>query len=95
MMYCIAFIQPSFSEGFGIPPLEAMSLGCKLIVSNSTCFPEIYGNAVCYINPFKYDDINMEKILKQRVSDGNIILSRYSWKQSAEQLIAIIDSIID
>lgn len=46
-----AFVFPSFLEGFGLPPLEAMSLGVPVISSNRTCLPEVLGRAPLYIDP--------------------------------------------
>ncbi|MCE7626708.1 glycosyltransferase family 4 protein [Vibrio fluvialis] len=46
-----AFIYPSLYEGFGIPPLEAMSVGCPSIVSNMASIPEVCGDAVLYFDP--------------------------------------------
>ena len=40
-----AFVYPSLYEGFGLPPLEAMSLGCPVICSNLSSLPEVVGNA--------------------------------------------------
>ena len=48
---CLAF--PSFVEGFGLPPIEAMALGCPSIVSDTTCLPEICGDAALYASPTK------------------------------------------
>lgn len=45
------FCFPSFAEGFGLPPLEAMASGIPVIVSNSTAMPEVCGNAAIYIDP--------------------------------------------
>jgi glycosyltransferase involved in cell wall biosynthesis len=50
-----ALVFPSFYEGFGIPPVEAMACGCPVISSNSASLPEVCGNASLYVNP---DDIN-------------------------------------
>ena len=45
------FVFPSFWEGFGLPGLEAMALGLPVISSNSSCLPEVYGEAALYFNP--------------------------------------------
>ena len=76
------FIYPSFYEGFGIPPLEALACGCKKVyVSNTSCLPEIFENSVIYLNPYV-----VEKILedKRKINEKNIekILSKYSWEKS-------------
>jgi len=46
-----AFIFPSLSEGFGLPPLEAMACGTPCIVSNTTSLPEVVGDDAAPINP--------------------------------------------
>ncbi|WP_343707617.1 glycosyltransferase family 1 protein [Flavobacterium sp.] len=45
------FVFPSFDEGFGIPIIESFKFGCPLLCSDSSCFPEIAGNAARYFNP--------------------------------------------
>jgi len=59
--YC--FVFPSLYEGFGLPPLEAMTFGCPVITSNVASLPEICGDAALYVNPYDVDDIK-EKIEK-------------------------------
>lgn len=90
MKNCKAFIQPSFYEGFGIPPMEAMSVGAKCIVSNSSSLPEIYKNSVWYIDPYRYEKIDMDIIMHANIEENEIILKNYSWKKSAERLYDII-----
>ncbi len=52
-----AFIFPSFYEGFGIPPLEAMQMGCPVLTSNISALPEICGDAALYVDPLSLSDI--------------------------------------
>lgn len=52
-----AFAYPSLYEGFGIPPLEAMSFGCPCIVSNVSSIPEVCGDAAIYFNPLDVESI--------------------------------------
>lgn len=66
MRHCKASIQPSFYEGFGIPPMEAMSVGADCIVSNASSLPEVYKNSVWYIDPHDYDSIDLDKIMAQK-----------------------------
>ncbi len=47
----LCLIYPSFYEGFGLPPLEAMARGCPVISSNSSALPETCGDAVTYCDP--------------------------------------------
>lgn len=56
---CLVF--PSLYEGFGLPPLEAMNFGCPVITSNTSCLPEICGDAALYVDPYNVRDIK-EKI---------------------------------
>lgn len=51
------FIYPSVYEGFGIPPLEAMGMGCPVISSNQASMPEVCGNAAIYFDPYNINDI--------------------------------------
>jgi glycosyltransferase involved in cell wall biosynthesis len=59
LLYSLAeiFIYPSFYEGFGFPPLEAMSLGVPTIASNYSSMPEILGEGAFLINPNKPSEI--------------------------------------
>ena len=95
MSECMAFIHPSFCEGFGIPPLEALSTGAKCIVSSATCLPEIYEKSVIYIEPTNYS-IDIYDLLKRKVDKDEIIkiLGKYSWKKSAEIFIESLLSVL-
>lgn len=55
-----AFIYPSLYEGFGIPILEAFACGCPVVLSNTSCFPEVAQNAALYFNPKNTENITYE-----------------------------------
>jgi glycosyltransferase involved in cell wall biosynthesis len=93
MTHCKAFLQPSLYEGFGIPPLEAMSTGARCIVSNTTSLPEIYGDSVWYIDPLDYQDINIDKIMSGKIEDNYEVRNKYSWRRSACKLYALMEHI--
>lgn len=94
----IGFIYPSFYEGFGIPPLEAMFLECPVIVSSVASLPEVCGDAAIYCEPDKVSSIKlaMEKLyyspdlreeLKKR---GKIKALNFSYQLSAKKLLNLL-----
>lgn len=88
MAHCTAYVQPSLCEGFGIPPLEALSVGAHCIVSDIPVFHEVYGDSVTYLDPLDYENIDFDRYLS-RVPDERArrdVLSRHSWKRSAQML---------
>lgn len=92
MKHCRAFLFPSFFEGFGIPPLEALSLGTKIVVSNATCLPEIFGDAAYFINPLN-SNVDLDEILSKKIGKPDNVLQKYTYKHSAELLVDIFKEI--
>lgn len=93
MRDCKAFLFPTFYEGFGIPPLEAMSAGAKqIIVSDTEVMHEIFGDSVQYIDPYKFDDALNTVSVGVEDSISRVLL-KYSWKKSAEILAAVVNTI--
>jgi glycosyltransferase involved in cell wall biosynthesis len=97
-----AFIYPSLYEGFGIPILEAMSLGCPVICSNTSSFPEIAGNAAEFFDPTDVE--NMAEMISTVVFSpektihlqeaGKIQSQRYSWTTCVEKTLAVYRSLL-
>jgi glycosyltransferase involved in cell wall biosynthesis len=95
------FVFPSIYEGFGIPPLEAMQLGCPVVSSNSAAMPEILGDAALYVAPTDADGFYREiKSLIDNPSLRNVLRERgyararkYSWAASAERLLAVCSEV--
>ena len=54
---CVAFVYPSLYEGFGIPPLEAMSCGAPVVASNRSSLPEVVGDAGLLFDPARPDEL--------------------------------------
>lgn len=86
---CKAFVFPSYFEGFGIPPLEALYCGAKIIISNASCLPEIYGNTAHYIDP-QNPNINLDKILEEKVESPEKLFKKYSLDNSAKKLYELL-----
>lgn len=88
-----AFVFPSLYEGFGIPILEAYTCQCPVVLSHSSCFPEIAGDAGAYFDPTDTNDIAscLAEVLyhparrKELVEKGNLRRQLYSWEQAAQQ----------
>lgn len=87
---CKAFIFPSIHEGFGIPPLEALSQGAEIIVSNTTSLPEIFEESAHYIDPLN-TDVDLRNLVNKSVKSSEGILKKYSWEKSAAQLLALLE----
>lgn len=85
MIHCKAFLFPSFYEGFGMPPMEALACGAKIIISNTSCLPEIYQDSAYYISPDDYE-IDLEKLLSGKVASPQKCLDRFGWDKSAKLL---------
>ena len=93
---CLVF--PSLYEGFGIPPLEAMSLSCPSVVSNTTSLPEVCGEAALYCNPYDIDDIYQKvKLLifdenkrSELIEKGGVQVGKFTWSESAKMFYSII-----
>lgn len=89
-----AMVYPSFYEGFGVPPLEALQCGVPAIVSDVSALPEIGKDAYLYIDPANEEDIAAKMMLiykdealrSQLIENGKKRLSLFSWEQSAEQM---------
>ena len=85
MRDCKAFLFPTFYEGFGLPPLEAMSVGAKAVVSDNECMREIYGNSTQYINPYDVTQIKFD--IEKNINKQIETLGKYSWERSAKSFL--------
>lgn len=83
---CKAFLFPSFYEGFGIPPLEAMSVGAPIIVSDIPVLKEIFEESAHYIDPKNYYE-DLRNFSKSLIKNKSDILSKYNWNDSAKSVL--------
>lgn len=96
-----ALVHPSYYEGFGISPLQAMACGVPVITSNVSAMPEVVGGAGLYVNPSNQQDISdkMNLLLEnaglrnELVQKGFARAQQFNWDRSGEKLLAIIRDI--
>lgn len=89
-----AFIFPSLMEGFGLPALEALSLGCPVIVSDIPVFHEILGDAARYINsrdPKAIADAILDIQLSANKRRAQLSGVPYNWRSMAEHTLALYE----
>ncbi len=99
---CFAFVYPSHFEGFGLPVLEAMSLGAAVITSNVTSIPEIVGEAGILVDPLDEEKIasamdelaaDQQKLSMLR-SSARKQASLFGWPQAAQETLSIYKSML-
>ncbi|MDD2995042.1 MAG: glycosyltransferase family 1 protein [Paludibacter sp.] len=96
------FVFPSFYEGFGIPILEAFASNCPVVLSDSSCFPEIAGDAAKYFDPTSQDSINnsVEELIlnenyrRELILKGNARLCLFNWFDAANKTYSVYQSIV-
>lgn len=96
---CLAF--PSRTEGFGLPPLEAMLLGCPAIVSPCGALPEVCGDAALYASPNDPSEwrnailslIDQPGLRARYAEAGKAHARQFTWKAAAQKLIKILEAI--
>lgn len=97
-----SFVFATLSEGFGLPPKEAIESGTFAIISDIPVLKEVYKDSVIYFNPLDVKDIVrvMEEVLKmpelerqKRIKYAQEFLKRYSWKKMAEETVKIYEMV--
>lgn len=96
-----AYVHPAYYEGFGLPPLEAMALGCPVICSNAASLSEVCGEAAAYFDP--RDVAALASIIVAVMSDdarrkqlselGRARARDFRWKRSAQRILELAQSV--
>jgi len=92
------FIYPSFYEGFGFPPLEAMACEIPVIVSHNPSLPEITEDAALMINPWNLEEFSWaikeglynNKLREILIEKGKEHVRRFSWENAAKQTLRVL-----
>ncbi|MEM8504543.1 MAG: glycosyltransferase family 1 protein [Cyanobacteria bacterium P01_D01_bin.1] len=97
-----AFVYPSYYEGFGLPVLESMSLGCPVVSSNASSIPEVAGDAAILVPPDDVDAladalyrlIESPSLRRHYVRAGYEQVRKFSWAKTAQSTIAAYCSLM-
>ena len=97
------FVYPSLYEGFGIPPLEAMSFGCPVACSQTSSIPEIVGDASIFFDPNSAESIvraietivNDQVLARDLVARGRKRIQLFSWDRCAQETLAVYQGLVN
>lgn len=104
--YCYShadvFAYPSLYEGFGLPVLEAMTLGCPVVTSNTSSLPEVAGDAALLVTPTDVEELvaALEQVISDRTLRESLIergyrqAAQFSWARTAKSTLAAYRSIL-
>jgi len=91
------FVYPSLWEGFGIPPLEAMAVGCPVVAANTGSIPEVCRDAPLYFDPYEPNSLvctllqamNDETGRHRAIKRGKEVAAYYTWKGCGDRTLAL------
>jgi glycosyltransferase involved in cell wall biosynthesis len=97
---CLLF--PSWYEGFGLPPLEAMACGTSVVASNAASLSEAVGDAGLVVDPQDEEKLAqaMRAVLTnddlcQSLSERGLVRARqFTWKETAQKTLAVYEQIV-
>jgi glycosyltransferase involved in cell wall biosynthesis len=98
----LAFVYPSFYEGFGLPPLEAMQCGTPVITSNNSTFPEVVGEAGIMLDPTDEDNLcqNMLALYQSQSLRKDLSLKslkqaeKFTWEKCVQATISAYKTVL-
>jgi len=97
----LCFVYPSYFEGFGLPPLEAMKCGAPVIVGNKTSLPEVVGDAALTVDPFDIDAIaeaiklltNNSQLREELSVKGQKRAAAFDWQETARKTLMVYEEV--
>ena len=96
------YVQPSLTEGFGLPVLEAMAMGCPVVGSGRGAMPEVVGKAGLLFDPEDVSGMSevLEKVLAEKglrerlVRLGKQRAMNFSWERAARKTLSVLESVV-
>ena len=96
------FVYPSHYEGFGLPVLEAMTLGAPVVAANTSSIPEVAGDAAILIDPNEFMQIaeailtviSDRQLQQEMINKGKVRASLFSWENTAKETLKAYRSIL-
>lgn len=96
------YVFPSFYEGFGLPPLEAMRYSAPVVSSNATCLPEILKDAAAYFDPHNTEDMadaiwrvmNDQNLRETLSKNGVQLIHNYLWETTARTTLGAYNNVL-
>jgi len=97
------FVYPSFYEGFGLPPLEAMACGTPVITSNTSSLPEVVGDAGIMVDPYDvdglaqamYEVLTNDDLREDLIKKGIERAKMFSWEKTARETLKVYESVVN
>ena len=101
-MNAMAFVFPSLYEGFGIPVLEAFACACPVILSATSSFPEVAGEAAIYFDPLSEQAlgealkvvVSSESKRQDMIVKGSEQLKKFSWDKTVRETTTVYQSVV-
>lgn len=93
------FVYPSFYEGFGFPPIEAMAVGTPVIISDCSSLPEVAGEAGLMVNPYNIsrlawamgEVLSNEELRESMIKKGYEQVKKFSWEKCARETLEVLE----
>jgi len=97
----LCFVYPSYFEGFGLPPLEAMKCGAPVVVGNATSLPEVVGDAGLKVDPFDVSAIaraiseliSNSELRRELSIKGQKRAEMFDWRNTAQQTLKVYEQV--
>lgn len=107
LQHALLFVYPSCYEGFGMPILDAFAVGCPVLLSSASCFPEIGGDAAMYFDPESLEDLveklnhllgedeEAKKCRQKLIAAGRNRVRQFSWQKCAQETVGVYKAAIE